>query len=134
MLFNQSKFILTIGLLSLCLAFDVIADDQKRDAYFEGFVAAERGEYDSAVRHWGPLASQGHAEAQFNIALMYHSGSGVPIDEQEAIKWYQKSAENGYHKAQEYLAAGYAHGWFGLNADPEKAVYWEMKALESLLD
>ena len=46
------------------------------------------------------------------------------LDEAEAISWYKKSAENGYLKAQEYLAAGYLEGWFGLPKDAKKAAYW----------
>lgn len=33
-------------------------------------------------------------------------------------------AEQGHVLAQEYLAAGYAEGWFGLRKDPAKAKHW----------
>jgi len=98
--------------------------------YNEGFIAAESGNYKSAVQTWGPLAEQGHAVAQFNLALLYHSGSGISLDEAKAVEWYEKSAHNGYHKAQEYMAVGYREGWFGLPKDAKKADYWE-KQLEA---
>lgn len=101
------------------------------NTYNEGFMAAESGDYKAAMKQWGPLAQQGHAIAQFNLALLYHSGSGLPVDEVEAISWYKKSAENGYIKAQEYLAVGYREGWFGLPKDAKKAAYWTNKIEEN---
>lgn len=102
----------------------VLAGNVSANSYNDGFIDAESGKYKSALSHWGPLADEGHPLAQFNVGLLYHSGDGVGQDEVEAIVWYKKSAENGYYKAQEYLAAGYAEGWFGLNKDVEKAKYW----------
>jgi len=99
--------------------------------YNDGFIAAESGNYQSALQKWGPLAEQGHAIAQFNLALLYHSGSGISLDEQKAVEWYKKSAQNGYYKAQEYMAVGYREGWFGLPKDSEKAEYWEKKLEEN---
>ncbi len=125
------KYNPTSLLFLVFVLFSAISTQASSDDFVSGFYAAERGEYKTAVNHWGPLASKGHAIAQFNIALMYHSGSGLPINEKEAIKWYQKSAENGYHKAQEYLAAGYANGWFGFKKDSQKAALWEEKAINS---
>ena len=95
--------------------------------YNEGFIAAESGDYQSAVQQWGPLADQGHAVAQFNMALLYHSGLGVDLNEAAALEWYKKSATNGYYKAQEYMAVGYREGWFGLPKDKKQAAYWEKK-------
>ena len=96
----------------------------------DGMLAAEAGDYRTAVSKWQPLAQQGDALAQFNLALMYHSGSGVSADERAAVAWYQKSAENGYAKAQEFLAAAYREGWFGLPRDQHKADYWNQRLAE----
>jgi TPR repeat protein len=95
--------------------------------YNKGLLAAEAGDYTTAVQTWGPLASEGNSAAQFNIALMYHSGLGVPADEAKAVEWYRRSAENGYTKAQEFLAAAYREGWFGLPQDSQKAAYWDKR-------
>jgi len=95
--------------------------------YNDGFVAAESGQYSEAISIWNPLAENGHAIAQFNLALLYHSGLGVKPDETKAVHLYHQSAENGYHKAQEFLAVGYREGWFGLPVDPKKASYWQQK-------
>jgi hypothetical protein len=92
--------------------------------YNDGLIAAQSGDYNTAVMKWQPLALQGDAMAQFNLALMYHRGLGVGIDEAMAVHWYKMSANNGYIKAQEFLAAAYTEGWFGLPQDQEKANYW----------
>ena len=116
--------------LSAAMLFSVITFNAQAKDYNDGFLAAEGGDFNSAVQQWGPLAEQGHAIAQFNLALLYHSGLGVDLDEAKAVSWYKKSASNGYYKAQEYLAVGYREGWFGLPKDSKKASYWE-KQLES---
>ncbi len=97
--------------------------------YETAFIAAESGDFATAAANWDHLAQSGNAEAQFNLGLIYHSGAAGPIDEAEAVRWYQLSAENGYPKAQEFLAVGYREGWFGLPRDPARSDYW-MKKLE----
>jgi TPR repeat protein len=98
------------------------------NGYNEGFIAAESGDYKTAFQKWEPLAKQGDALAQFNLALLYHSGAGgVPADEKKAVSWYLKAADNGYYYAQEYMAVGYQEGWFGLPKDSKQAAYWEKR-------
>ena len=45
------------------------------------------------------LAEQGDAESQLKLGSMYSRGKGVPQDYGEAVRWYRKSAEQGYAKA-----------------------------------
>lgn len=99
-------------------------------AYNAGLLASESGDYATATTQWQPLAAEGDALAQFNLALMYHRGLGVHLDETAAVSWYHKSAENGYSKAQEFLAAAYREGWFGLKKNQQAADYWS-KQLEN---
>jgi len=119
------KFSINIKTLSGFMLLVCLSSPVAANQYNEGFLAAESGNYDTAVSKWGPLASSGHAVAQFNIALMYHGGLGVTLNEAEAVKWYKKSANNGYFAAQEFLAAAYEEGWFGLPRDKKLAKYWE---------
>ncbi|MDA8703246.1 hypothetical protein N9M30_04760, partial [Pseudomonadales bacterium] len=55
----------------------------------KGLAAAEAGDYTTALAEWKPLAEQGDATAQFNLALMYDNGQGVIEDDKEAVKWYR---------------------------------------------
>jgi hypothetical protein len=122
-------FVAVVALL-VSVSTSALADRFNNENYDEGFIAAEKGDFKSAVEQWRPLAEKGHAIAQFNMALMYHSGLGVDLDEARAVKWYKESAKNGYYKAQEYMAVGYREGWFGLPKDAKQAELWE-KRLEA---
>jgi TPR repeat protein len=42
------------------------------------------------------LAQQGNRGAQNDIGIMYAEGRGVKQDNAEAVKWFQKSAEQGH--------------------------------------
>lgn len=129
----NKKLIFRAAVLISSLVMTVIfspAHSQGGNAYNVGLLASEAGDYSSAVHSWQPLAKQGNGAAQFNLALMYHSGLGVAADEAVAVQWYQKSASNGYPKAQEFLAAAYREGWFGLKKDPQKAAYWDQQLAE----
>lgn len=130
---NKSINFIKLCLLGLILgvAAQVNATSMSDKDYNDGFLAAESGNYTQAIDKWGPLASSGHAMAQFNIALMYHGGLGVEANEIEAVKWYTLAAQNGYLPAQEFLSAAYQEGWFGLPKDAKKAEYWgQMAELE----
>lgn len=94
-----------------------------------GFDATRQGDYSGALKYWQERARAGDAQAQFNLALMYHGGLGVAMDEAAALRWYTISAQNGYPWAQEYLAIAYQEGWFGLKRDLQKSRDW-MKKLE----
>ena len=48
-------------------------------------------------------AEQGHAQAQYRLGICYDEGSGVEEDEDEAVKWYWKAAEQGHWDAKEML-------------------------------
>ena len=76
----------------------------------KGFAAAQTGDFATALREWTPLAEQGGASAQYNLALMYDNGDGVLQDYKTAVKWYTLAAEQGYASAQTNLAILYAKG------------------------
>ena len=84
-------------------------------------------EYDKAVRIFQALADKGEVEAQYNLALCYDKGQGVPQDHSKAAYWYQKAADQGFAFAQYILALCYDKG-HGVPQDYSKAVYWYEKA------
>ena len=55
-------------------------------------------------------AEQGHALAQFRLGFMYGTGSGVPQDDGEAVKWYRLAADQGGALAQFNLGVMYSTG------------------------
>jgi len=68
-------------------------------------------------------AEKGDADAQYNLALMYRFGKGVPENDTEAVKWYRKAAEQGHAKAQSNLGYMYDHGE-GVPENKIKAYLW----------
>lgn len=74
-------------------------------------------------------AEAGDAEAQFNLALMYHVGSGVIKDAAKEVEWLQKAAAQGQVDAQFGLGVTYDNG-DGVPKDSAKAVEWWRKAAE----
>ena len=50
-------------------------------------------------------ADQGHAGAQYDLGVMYHSGQGVPQDDVEAHKWYNLAASRAGYLQQQGIAA-----------------------------
>jgi len=60
---------------------------------------------------------------------MYYKGLGVPQDYKEAVKWYNKAAEQGHTYAQSRLGLMYDNGQ-GVPQDYKEAVKWYTKAAE----
>jgi Sel1 repeat len=69
--------------------------------------AYARGDYKTELRILRSLAENGDSNAQFNLALMFHKGDGVPQDDAQAVRWYRKAADQGYAPAQFNLALMY---------------------------
>ncbi len=89
----------------------------------EADAAYQRGDYATAIREMRPLAEQGKAEAQYNLAIMYRNGEGVPQDYARAVEWYRKAAEQGFARAQSNLGFMYRKG-HGVPQDYVRAYAW----------
>ena len=68
-------------------------------SYQKGFGAYDRGDYDTALKEWRPLAEQGYTIAQNNLVTMYAQGQGVPKDYVLAHMWANLAAAQGDEKA-----------------------------------
>lgn len=97
--------------------------------FYEGLLAAQNGDYHTALQEWQPLAKQGHAGAQFNLGVMYENSQGVPKDFAQAVAWYRKAAEQGHALAQYNLGGMYYNGQ-GVLKDFAEAAVWYRKAAE----
>ena len=67
-------------------------------------------DYETAMREWAPLASQGNAEAQNMVGFMYRWGQGVGQDFETARHWYRLAADQGHPTAQSNLGLLYRYG------------------------
>ncbi len=113
---------LVVG-LALMLATPVLAGFQ------EGVDAYERGDYETALKKFLPLAEQGHGGAQNYLGELYAEGKGVPQDYTEAMKWYRLAAAQGDAAAQYFLGVRYAEGT-GVPQDFQEAVRWFREAAD----
>jgi TPR repeat protein len=89
------------------------------------FQSAAASEFDEMKA----LADQGLAAAQYNLALMYDLGRGVPENDAEAVKWYAKAADQGHSGAQSNLGFMYDNGE-GVPENDAEAVKWYRKAAD----
>ena len=76
----------------------------------DGLDAIDKEDYKTAHQIFLKLAKKGHVEAQFNLALIYDLGKGVPKNHKEAVKWYRLAAEQGLAEAQLNLGVNYGLG------------------------
>ncbi len=89
----------------------------------EGVAAYNRGDYETALQEFRPLAEQGDAYAQTNLGVMYAEGLGVVRDDAEAVKLFRLAAELGDAYAQTNLGVMYAEG-LGVAQDYVQAHMW----------
>ncbi len=75
-----------------------------------GVDAYNRGDYETALKKFLPLANQGDAAAQYFLGGMYAQGTGVPQDYTEAMKWHRVAADQGDANAQYNLGIMYDKG------------------------
>ena len=74
----------------------------------EGWDAFGRGDYAGALAIWQPIAERGDVQTQLLVGSIYDLGQGVPQDDAEAAKWYERAALQGSAKGQYQLGAIYA--------------------------
>ena len=63
----------------------------------------DRENYKEAAKWFRMAVEQNDPEAQYYLGTLYNFGDGVEEDIDEALKWYRKSADQGYEKALEKL-------------------------------
>ena len=102
------RYLATITMLVLAMALvqPVAAQSFKPD-YNAGLAAYLKCDDATALKHWRPLAEQGHAKAQYFLGLMHANGQGVTRDYKEAVRWYRMAAKQGDAYAQYWLGEMY---------------------------
>lgn len=75
-------------------------------------------------------AAKGNLDAQIELAYIYESGTGVPVDKQKAIAWYRKAAEQGSAHAQFSLARQYQSQDGVPNPQATEGIKWYRRAAD----
>ena len=73
------------------------------------------------------VASQGDAQAQFYLGLMYENGQEVEKNDTKALEWYNRAAFQGDAQAQFAIGVMYSNGQ-GIEKNDAKAFYWYEKS------
>ena len=100
-----------------------------QSGFEKGAAAYKRGDYQTALEVFRPLAENGDAKAQSILGLMYSYGEGVPEDYREASRWYRRAADQGSSVAQYNLGMLYLEGK-GVSQNTDEAVDWLTKAAD----
>ena len=97
----------------------------------DGQNAVLRGDYQTALARFLPMATAGNTPAQYELGRMYQGGQGVVRDYRQAAIWYRKASLGGDSRAQLLLALLYARGQ-GVQQDNIQGLYWLRKASEGV--
>ena len=94
-----------------------------------GIAAFEAKHFGTATSLLGPLADNGHPEAQYRMAIMAQNVLGMVENELLAFKYMKSAAEAGMGLAQHGLGFMYMQGEC-VEKNAEKAIEWFLKAAD----
>mgnify|MGYP000362232622 CR=1 FL=1 len=96
-------------ILGLCAGLMVLPHAAQSGAFSEAVQAARSGQAAQAVQMFRHLANDRNGAAQFNLAVMYARGQGVPQSDELALYWGWRARFSGVDKADVltgYLSRG----------------------------
>lgn len=85
--------------------------------------------YVDALKAYEAAANQGDVLGDYNLALMYEYGKGVPVDYQKAKTLFTEAANKGVDEAMNQLAGMYFYG-LGQVRNVQEALSWYKKAAD----
>lgn len=112
---------------TFCVTLAMASDNPTADAK----AAFDAGDYKAAAQILSRLASQGDQAAQYNLAMLYLEGKGVPKDDAMAASLFEDSARQGNPGAALDLGILLRNGQ-GLKQDLEHAYMWLQVAIMQL--
>ena len=95
----------------------------------DGVDAYEKGDYETALRNFQPLAEQGNIDAQLMLGKIYYNGHGVLQNYRESKKWYTRAGEQGRTHIHLDLGERYFNGE-DAPQDYKEAIKWYRLAAE----
>ncbi len=99
-------------------------DPQNADAnYLLGRALEADEQLEAAVESYRKAAELGNADAQNTLGLKYDYGTGVTLDDAQAVKWYRMAADQGLPAGQFNLGLMYDFGE-GVPEDDAEAAKW----------
>ena len=107
----------------LVVALALLSSASAHAGFDEAVKAYYSGDYETAMKEYQALVSQGDSRGEFGLGYLYHYGHGVPRNEPEANKWFRLAADHGDVQARYYLGNQYLKGE-GVEKDPIAAHVW----------
>lgn len=98
------------GVLLLLIVAAIWPWSRDRNRFQTGMAAAMDQNYVRAAELWRPLAERGYALAQYNLAILYEEGRGLPRDPLLAAVWYRRAADQNMPLAKLNLGLMYLRG------------------------
>lgn len=83
----------------LAIALGLASSAALADSMERGITAFLKGDNETALQVFRPLAEGGDKDAQYQLGYMYQTGTGVAKDEREALRWYEMAAKQGHDGA-----------------------------------
>ena len=112
------------GLMSGANASASVASSPIEQAY----VLWRTHNYAEALPQLRRAALAGDTHSDMLLGNMYAQGQGVPVDVREAIRWWQKGAEQGDVQCMSLLGSAYTDVHDGMTPDYNKAAFWYKRA------
>ena len=97
-------------LIFIFILFSCIAPYSQANDLDLGIYQLNRGEFHAAIEQFRPLVAEGYAPAQYQMAIVYQNGYGVPKNGMKALALFELAAEQNYSDAQFELALIYTEG------------------------
>ncbi|WP_176539041.1 tetratricopeptide repeat protein [Rhizobium sp. J15] len=91
--------------------------------------AYDQRDYATAFALWQPQAAAGDPQAQTALGSLFASGRGVTKDDDQAVAWFRKAAEQDFPPGQFALGGMYLQGR-GVPANAGQAAFWLQKAAD----
>ena len=121
---NETKPLTFLLVLTVLFLFTSSCSDNIQNAHD----AYNKKDYKEAHKLFLSLATDGVAQAQNTLGLIYSNGQGVPQDNKEAVKWWRLAAEQGFAPAQTNLGWMYSKGQGVPQDDKEATKWWRLAA------
>ncbi len=86
----------------------------------------QQGKYNEVLPLLKKSAELGNPEAQYNYGYFLQSGTAGIKNEHEAVKWYEKSSENGFNDGHYAMMMAYGNGQ-GIEQSAKKAFKYALK-------
>ncbi|WP_418262575.1 T9SS type A sorting domain-containing protein [Flavobacterium faecale] len=104
--------------------------DQLRTARIQLLQGTSKYNPQAAFATFSQKAAEGNAQAMNALGMMYSNGMGIPVNETQAVEWFEKAGQNGYAQAYYNLALYYKEG-IGIPKDPTKTLGYYQKAAQA---